>query len=135
MSKYTNLLLLAILGVADAWMIAHPNFMGRAGIFIYKYSMIKNFPTALMTVFLTLGICYSLAFFFGKNKSKKWALAALIACFLLSLVILVQVVLKFNTGMYAHTGAAFRFGMILLPVLMLFIFGSELFSKKNQGQH
>ncbi len=127
MSRVTNLILLTLLGVADAWMIAHPNLMGRAGIFVYKYSMIKNFPTALVTVFLTLGVCYALAFILGRNKAQKWAFWSLMILSFLCIIILVQVILKFNTGVYVHTGATFRFGMILLPVMMLYIFASGFF--------
>lgn len=135
MSRFNNLILLATLGVADAWMIAHPNLMGRAGIFIFKYSMIRDFPRALITVFITLGLCYAVAFYLGKNCSKKWAFWSLIGLTGLAVFLLIQLVIKFNTGTYAHTGASFRFGLMFLPLLMCFIFISVLLTIKKEGTH
>ncbi len=132
MSRIQNLLLLIILGITDAYMISHPNLVGRLGIFVFKYGMIKNFPNALVTVFITLGICYFLSFFFQKNWDKKWTKWASAICIGLSLGILIQVLVKFSGGSYAMTGKAFKYGMILLPALMTFIFSSNWLSKKEK---
>ncbi len=128
MFRLKNILPLLILGVTDAYLISHPNLLGKLGIFVFKYSMIKNFPSALITVFLTLGICYGIAVLLELNREQKWAKIALSLCTALALFILAQVIFKFSGGTYAHTGKSFVWGMILLPSLMLYIFGSVWFS-------
>ncbi|SOE23848.1 hypothetical protein SAMN06298216_4227 [Spirosomataceae bacterium TFI 002] len=131
MSNIRNLLAILILGTTDAYLISHPNILGKLGVFVFKYGMIKNFSNALITVFITLGICIALAYFIEKYNEKSWAKYLLIACTGLSLFILGQVVYKFSGGTYAHTGKSFVWGMILLPVIMLYIFGTVWFSKKT----
>jgi hypothetical protein len=42
---------------------------------------------------------------------------------------LIQVIFKFSGGSYARTGKSFVWGMMLLPTLMLYIFGSVWFTK------
>ncbi len=132
MTNKPLLIALSLLGITDAWLISHPNILGKLGIFVYKYSMIKTFPNALITVFITLGICYALAFFFAKNKPAVWAKYGLIIGLVLCIAVLAQVVFKFSGGTYKHTGASFRYGMILLPILMTAIFGMALTEKTQR---
>lgn len=130
MSNLRNIIALLILGTTDAYLISHPNIIGRLGVFVYKYSMIKNFPSALITVFITLGICFAISALIIAHKEQKWAKYLLIAFMLLSTFIFVQVLLKFTGGTYAHTGKSFVWGMILLPILMLYIFVNAWFTLK-----
>ncbi|MBX2915988.1 MAG: hypothetical protein KF856_12030 [Cyclobacteriaceae bacterium] len=48
-------LLLIGLAVADAWLIAKPNLLGKLGFIIYKYHYLRTFPRALFTVALVMG--------------------------------------------------------------------------------
>jgi hypothetical protein len=45
----TSLLLLVVLGITDAYLLSHPNLIGKLGIFIYKHDYLKTFPRALAT--------------------------------------------------------------------------------------
>jgi hypothetical protein len=119
-----NIGAVAILGITDAYLISHPNILGKLGIFVFKYGMIKNFQNALITVAITLGICIAITFLIEKNKSKNWAKYVLWACTLLAIFIFGQVVYKFSKGTYAHTGKPFVWGMMLLPAIILYIFGT-----------
>ncbi|MFT5883792.1 MAG: hypothetical protein ACI9IP_000239 [Arcticibacterium sp.] len=134
MSKLKFLPALLILGITDAYLISHPNLIGKLGVFVFKYGMIKNFPNALITVLLTLGLCIGIAYFLEINLDKTWAKIALMTFTALSLFVLGQVIFKFSGGSYAHTGKAFVWGMMLLPVLMLYIFGSVWFSFKKTSR-
>jgi hypothetical protein len=125
-----NIGAVAILGITDAYLISHPNILGKLGVFVFKYGMIKNFQNALITVAITLGICITITFLIEKNKSKNWAKYLLWASTFLSLFILGQVVYKFSNGTYAHTGKTFVWGMMLLPAIMLYIFGTAWFSPR-----
>lgn len=132
MSRSFNFILLGILAVVDSWMISHPNLMGKAGVFIYRYSMIKNFPNALLTVSVTLCSCYCIAWFLRNRKDKKWAFWSLTGFLGVSILLLIIMLFKFNTGVYARTGTPFRFGMILLPFLMVYIFAKELLFERRE---
>jgi hypothetical protein len=129
MSKLKQLPALFILAITDAYLISHPNLLGKMGVLIFKYGMIKNFPNALITVMVTLGLSYGIAHVLELNFDKKWAKIALSAFTALSLIILIQVIFKFSGGSYARTGKSFVWGMMLLPTLMLYIFGSVWFTK------
>lgn len=48
--KLSSILLLIVLSITDAYLLAHPNLIGRLGVLIYKHSYIKNFPRAVVTV-------------------------------------------------------------------------------------
>ncbi|AWW00454.1 hypothetical protein [Arcticibacterium luteifluviistationis] len=125
-----NIGAIIILGITDAYLISHPNLIGKLGVFIFKYSMIKTFPSALITVFITLGICSGITYLIEKNGAKTWAKYLLWTCTVLSLFILAQVIYKFSSGAYARTGKPFVWGLILLPTLMLYLFGTAWFTSK-----
>ena len=54
--RLSSFLLLLVLSITDAYLLAHPNLVGRLGILLYKHSYIKTFPRALLTVLLVVGI-------------------------------------------------------------------------------
>jgi hypothetical protein len=128
--NFRNIGAIIILGITDAYLISHPNIIGKLGVFVFKYGMIKNFPNALITVSITLGTCIAITYIIEKYKSKPWSKYLLWVCTLLSVFILVQVFYKFSNGTYAHTGKSFVWGLILLPTLMLYIFSTAWFSSK-----
>jgi hypothetical protein len=118
-------LLLLLLVVTDAWLLAHPNLLGRIGVWLYKYNYLKTFPRALATVGLatviTLGIGYGI---------RRWVprFASLLLGVLLvgGVVILIQTVAQFSSGSYAHTGAGFKTGAVLLPLILILVIAQNL---------
>lgn len=128
MTKFQQILLLLLLGITDAYMISHPNLLGKIGVRIYQYDMFKTFPAALLTVLGTIGIAYFIAEILQKKVKQKWAKNALILGLILSLAVLIQVYFKFSGGSYAHTGKVFKFGMHLFPILLIFVFANALWS-------
>jgi ABC-type transport system involved in cytochrome c biogenesis permease component len=44
-------------------------------------------------------------------------------------VLLVDTYLKFSTGTYAMTGAGFKTGAMLMPLILVLIFGKNLYEK------
>ena len=128
--NFKNISAIILLGITDAYLISHPNILGKLGIFIFKYGMIKNFPNALITVSVTLGICIGITYLIEKNKDKPWSKYLLWICTCLTIFILGQVIYKFSSGTYAHTGKTFVWGLILLPTLMLYIFSLAWFKPK-----
>jgi hypothetical protein len=128
MAVNKSIIPLTILAITDAYLISHPNLMGKIGVRMYNYDMIKTFPVALITVFATLGISYLATVFLEKQILKKWAKYCLMALFGISVLVLIQIYFKFSSGSYAHTGKAFIFGMHLLPILLIYIFGNGLWN-------
>lgn len=128
MTKNQQFILLTILGITDAFMISHPNILGRIGISIYKYNMLKTFPMALITVLVSLGVSVGISTILQKQKGKKWAKYLLVFFLMLSIGIFIDVYFKFSAGSYAYTGKVFKFGMHLLPIILIYIFGEGLWS-------
>ncbi|MEZ4903842.1 MAG: hypothetical protein R2822_19870 [Spirosomataceae bacterium] len=112
--------------LVDAWLLAHPNLLGRLGVLFYKYDMIKTFPRALATVGITTAIGVSVTFFVQK-MSKQVALTLLLGLTLLSLGLFIHTFLKFSSGTYAMTGAGFKTGALLMPIILVLIFGNGLY--------
>lgn len=120
--------LLAILTLTDAWLLAHPNLVGRLGILFFKYDMLKTFPRALATVSLSVVFCLSAGYVIQaklpRNKAL-WAAAALtVAC----VGLLIQTYFKFSAGSYALTGAGFKTGAVLLPAIFVLIFSKTWYA-------
>lgn len=119
------LLLIGVV-IIDAWMISHPNLMGRFGVWFYKYEYISTFPKALITVGLSVMAAIGIV-----EASLKWLnpqnTRLVLSLFLvISLALLAGVSLKFSGGTYAHTGKAFRWGFHVLPMLLIAVFGYGL---------
>lgn len=117
---------IAILSVVDAWLISHPNTLGRLGVWFYKYQYISTFPKALLTVGLSVGVALGIAEWAKRQLRPTTAQKVLGAGLGVSLVLLGGIILKFSGGTYAHTGKAFIWGFYLLPVLLLVVFGNGL---------
>jgi hypothetical protein len=123
--------LLAVLIVLDGWLMAHPNLIGRAGVFFYDYNYLKTFPRALATVSAVVAVALVIAWLFSK--------AGRVLAFLLLSVLLIAAgywfiasFTQFNSGLYKLTGAGFRAGAILLPGLVVLVFGKTLFDRISQ---
>lgn len=117
--------LLLVLVVLDGWLLAHPNLIGRAGVFFFEYDYIATFPKALGTVAAVVGLALLIAWAVGR-LGKPIALALLGVLLIVSGYWLFDSFREYNTGVYKLTGAGFRAGAILLPGLVVLVFGEAL---------
>ncbi|MPR36358.1 hypothetical protein [Salmonirosea aquatica] len=134
----TTTSLLVILGITDAFLLSHPNLIGRIGIFIFKHDYIKTFPRALATVFLVLGISLFLCEVIRRGTSPRAALGWYLMLLVLGMALFAHVYVTFSSFSYGLTGKAFIYGAHLLPVLMTGLFGryliTALFQAKKQTE-
>ena len=126
--------LLTVLTITDAWLLAHPNLIGRMGILFYKYSMLKTFPRSLATVSLTLITCLTISYFMQNKFPRRQSLWAMAILTLACVGLFIQTYFKFSTGSYALTGAGFKTGAVLLPALLTLIFGKGLYEILQKAQ-
>ena len=122
---------LAVLVVLDAWLLAHPNVIGRAGIFFFNYGAIETFPKALGTVALVLVVTALIAWGIRQLK-QPLAIGITLALLVGSTYYLFQSFTQYNTGVYKLTGAGFRAGAILLPGLIVLVLGESLLRRLRQ---
>ncbi len=125
-SNLSFYLILAVLVLADAWLLAHPNLLGKLGVLMYNYDMIKTFPRALATVGITTLIAVGITLFL-QNKNKQTALLVLGLLTLSAAGLLINTYFKFSSGTYALTGAGFKTGALLMPIILLLVFGNGLY--------
>ena len=121
--KISSLLLLAVLSVTDAYLLAHPNLIGRLGVLVYKHTYIRNFPRALVTVLLVVGMSLlisELAYRFLRRRNAIITYGILLA---VTLAWFIYVYQTFSTFSYRITGKAFIYGAHLLPAILLGLFG------------
>ena len=114
---------IALMAVVAAWLLAHPNLIGKLGILFYNYDMIKNLPRAIMTVGITVLLCAIITWGAQRTSFGRVLLAVLA---LSSAGLLVHTYLKFSSGSYALTGTGFKTGAVLVPLMMLLIFAEGL---------
>ncbi|WP_025761635.1 hypothetical protein [Dyadobacter tibetensis] len=115
-------ILLSILGITNAYLLSHPNLIGKVGIIVYRYDYIRTFPRALLTVSMVLlvAIAISEALNFWASKPVKRAVMALLS--LLALFWFVYIYQSFSGFSYRMTGKSFIYGAHLLPMIVLGIF-------------
>ena len=114
--------LLLILVVLDGWLLAHPNLIGRAGVFFFEYDYVETFPKALITVAIAISIALFVAWLAGR-LGRAVGSVLLLALLAVSGYWLFDSFLLYNSGVYKLTGAGFRAGAILLPGLLVLVFG------------
>ncbi|NIJ54187.1 hypothetical protein [Dyadobacter arcticus] len=131
--KLSSILLLLILSVTDAYLLAHPNLIGRIGVLVYKHSYIKNFPSALLTVALVVSISLLICELAYRFLSKKNALAVYLSLALIALSWFIYVYITFSTFSYRITGKAFIYGAHLLPVILQGMYARYFFKKIMVG--
>lgn len=115
-------ILLLILVVLDAWLLAHPNLIGRAGVFFFDYDYVETLPKALGTVAVVFGIALLVTWLVGR-LGRVIGSILLLALLAVSGYWLFDSFLLYNSGVYKLTGAGFRAGAILLPGLLVLVFG------------
>jgi len=123
--------LLISLVVVDAILLANANMLGKIGLFIHKYEFLKNFPRALVTISLMVGIAagfVEVVLLLMRNERMKRA-GVTILSFMTICTLAVAIytsIMFFTKWTYTHTGLRFRLGALMLPVLLLAIFASGL---------
>lgn len=118
-------ILLLVLIALNAWLLAHPNLIGRAGVFFFDYDYLDTFPKALGTVAAVVGIALLVAWVAGR-LGKVIGSVVLIALLAMSGYWLFDSFMLYNSGVYKLTGAGFRAGAILLPGLLVLVFSNGL---------
>ncbi|GAB3896653.1 hypothetical protein [Spirosoma agri] len=118
-------ILLLVLVVLDGWLVSHPNLIGQAGVFFFDYTYLETFPKALGTVSIVVGVSLLIAWLIGR-LSQPVAIGITVALLAASVYYLFQSFTQYNTGIYKLTGAGFRAGAILLPGLIVLVFGEAL---------
>lgn len=116
--KWSSLLLLLVLSVTDAYLLAHPNLIGKIGVLVYKHHYIRNFPRALLTVAIVIGVLLCICEAVYRLTSKKTAIFTYLALTGVSLAWFMYVFVTFSSFSYRMTGKAFIYGAHLLPVIM-----------------
>ncbi len=129
--SFSNILLM-VLAITDAWLLSHPNIIGRLGVLIYDYGFIATFPKALLTVGATLGLSYLVAKYVQNNMETTRAKLVLGLLLVACLLMWVSTYFKFSAGTYALTGKPFIFGNHLLVFLLVLIFGQSFLKVSSQ---
>jgi hypothetical protein len=124
--KISSMLLLLILSVTDAYLLAHPNLIGKIGVLVYKHSYIKNFPRALLTVVLVVGVSLLICELVYRFTKKKTALVIYPAFITVAVGWFMYVYITFSSFTYSITGKAFIYGAHLLPVILMGLYGRYL---------
>lgn len=123
-------IIIALLSIINALLISKPNFLGKLGLWIFKYSYLRTFPRALLTVSIVVGgalLLSELITGLGKRNSKKIVYFLSLLVFLTcSGGVLFKIVIDFSNGIYSHTGTYFKYGVMLLPSILIFIFVTSL---------
>ncbi|CAG4997440.1 hypothetical protein DYBT9275_01775 [Dyadobacter sp. CECT 9275] len=137
--KLSSLVLLAVLSVTDAYLLAHPNLIGKIGIWVYKHDYIKTFPKALLTVLLVVGTSLAICELLRKFVKPRTASWIYLGMAVMGLLWFVYVYLTFSSFAYRITGKAFVYGAHLLPVVLTGLFSrylikSWLGSGRNQPE-
>jgi hypothetical protein len=127
-------LLLVILAVTDAYLLSHPNLIGRIGVFIYKHDYIKTFPRALVTVVLVIGVSLFLCEVIRRATPPRTALTWYSLLMVLGIALFAYVYLTFSSFTYGLTGKSFIYGAHLLPVILIGLFGRYLIQAFNQAR-
>jgi cation transport ATPase len=127
-------ILLVLLVLTDAWLLAHPNLLGKIGVWVYRYDYLKTFPRALATVSLATGATWILCRLVRQWLRKTIAVPVLWLLALAMAFLFVQTIVQFSSGSYAHTGAGFKTGAILLPFLLLIVVAQHLWETNRPQQ-
>lgn len=118
--------LLLVLVVLDSWLLANPNLIGQLQDFYLERTYFETFPKALGTVAVIVGIALLIAWLVGR-LGRALGLPALLGLLVLSAYWLFRTYTRYNSGIDQFTGEGFRAGAVLLPGLVVLVFGAGLF--------
>lgn len=137
--RFLFFIVIALLSVIDSLLLAKPNLLGKVGLLIFKYHYLRTFPRALLTVSIVVGtamIFGELVIYLERRKGLSKTLSGILLFFLVVVCsgLLVKLFMDFSKGVYSHTGIYFKYGVFLLPVILIVIFGSAFVRlvKKNR---
>ena len=116
--KWSSLLLLLVLSVTDAYLLAHPNLIGKIGVLVYKHHYIRNFPRALLTVVIVVGVSLAVCELVYRLTQKKTAIFSYLVLTGIALFWFMYVFVTFSSFSYRITGKSFIYGAHLLPVIL-----------------
>lgn len=116
--KWSSLLLLLVLSVTDAYLLAHPNLIGKIGVLVYKHHYIRNFPRALLTVMIVVAVSLAVCELVYRFTQKKTAIFSYLVLTGVALFWFMYVFVTFSSFSYRITGKAFIYGAHLLPVIL-----------------
>jgi len=120
------------LTVVDAFLISNPNLLGKVGFVIYKYSYLRTFPRALLTVSIVVGVVLvgtQLIVWLSKNEwvAKKVSVSVLGILLVMFVLIWVKTANDFQSWSYGHSGHKLKYGAYLLPFILIVVTASGLF--------
>ncbi|MFD1144390.1 hypothetical protein ACFQ4C_24905 [Larkinella insperata] len=116
-------LVLFILILVDGWLLAHPNLIGRIGIFWYDHDYLETLPKAMATVAATVVAALVISLVIKRVLSGPVAVVLAVGLFVFCLFLVFQTYTQFSSGTYQFTGSGFKTGAVLLPVIMAIVFG------------
>jgi hypothetical protein len=131
MKKIIWWILLVLLTIADAYLIAKPNLLGKLGFIIYKYHYLRTFPRALVTVSIVVAtvlvLTEVLVWLFNKQiLSRKAIISVLIFLLLIFVSALIKTALDFQSWSFSHSGHKLKYGAYLLSIILISIVGFGL---------
>jgi len=130
--KVSSIMLLIVLSITDAYLLAHPNIIGKIGVLVYKHSYIKNFPRALLTVVLVVAISLAISEILYRVLGYKKASIGYGVLLAISVFWFGYVFITFSSFAYRITGKAFVYGAHLLPIILIGLFGRYLVKAQIQ---
>ena len=119
-------ILLLVLVVLDGWLLAHPNLIGQLQEFYLDRTYFETFPKALGTVAVVVGMALLMAWIAGR-LGRTVGIVVLLFLLAVSAYWLLTSFMQYNSGVNKLTGAGFRSGAMLLPVLVVLVFGKTVF--------
>lgn len=137
--RFSFFIVIALLSVIDSLLLAKPNLLGKVGLLIFKYNYLRTFPRALLTVSIVVGtamIFGELVLYLERRKGLSKTLSGILLFFLVVACsgLLAKLYMDFSKGVYSHTGVYFKYGVFLLPVILIVVFGAAFVRlvKKNR---
>jgi hypothetical protein len=137
--RFSFFIVIALLSVIDSLLLAKPNLLGKVGLLIFKYNYLRTFPRALLTVSIVVGtamIFGELVIYLERRKGLSKTLSGILLFFLVVACsgLLAKLFMDFSKGVYSHTGIYFKYGVFLLPLILIVIFGAAFVRlvKKNR---
>ena len=127
--RFSFFIVIALLSVIDSLLLAKPNLLGKVGLLIFKYNYLRTFPRALLTVSIVVGtamIFGELVLYLERRKGLSKTLGGILLFFLVVACsgLLAKLFMDFSKGVYSHTGIYFKYGVFLLPVILIIVCGA-----------
>lgn len=119
-------IVLVVLVVLDGWLLANPNLIGQLQDFYLERTYFETFPKALGTVAAIVGVALLMAWLAGR-LGRALGLPVLLGLLATAAYWLFRTYTRYNSGIDQFTGEGFRAGAVLLPGLVVLVFGKGLF--------